>query len=172
MQTKQQKKVIVQDLVEKLKNSKAVVFSDFKGLGVKDMTRLRRELRAEGIDFKVIKKTLINIALKEAKLENDVKEMEGQLAIAVSNQDEVQAAKIIATASKTNENLKILGGILGTKNITKEEVMALSKLPSKEELLAKFVGSINAPVSGFVNVLAGNLRSLVQVLKAVADNKQ
>ena len=74
--------------------------------------------------------------------------------------------------AKTNENLKIVGGILGKSVLSSQEVMALSKLPSKEELLAKFVGTINAPVSGFVNVLAGNLRGLVNVLKAVADNKQ
>ena len=69
------------------------------------------------------------------------------------------------------ENLKIVGGILGTKELTAEEVQALAKLPSKEELLAKLVGTLNAPVSGFVNVLAGNLRGLVNVLKAVADSK-
>ncbi len=65
-----------------------------------------------------------------------------------------------------------MGGLLGFKNLSQEEVVALSKLPSKEELLAKFVGTINAPVSGFVNVLAGNLRGLVQVLKAVSEVKQ
>jgi large subunit ribosomal protein L10 len=67
--------------------------------------------------------------------------------------------------------LKIVGGSLGKDALSKEEIIALSKLPSKEELLAKFVGTINAPVSGFVNVLAGNLRGLVNVLKAVADSK-
>jgi large subunit ribosomal protein L10 len=171
MQTKQQKKEIVTDLSEKLKNSKAVVFSDYKGLAVKDMMRLRKDLREQGIDFKVTKKTLMDLAFKNAKIEADVNKMEGQLALAISSEDEVAAAKIMAKTAKENENLKILGGILGIKFLEKEEVMALSKLPSKEELLAKLVGTLNAPVSGFVNVLAGNLRGLVNVLKAVADNK-
>jgi len=97
--------------------------------------------------------------------------MEGQIAVAVSSGDEVEASKIIAKMAKVNENLKISGGILGKKILSREEVMALSKLPSKEELLAKLVGTLNAPVSGFVNVLAGNLRGLVQVLKSISEVK-
>lgn len=170
MQTKDQKKNIVKDLAEKIKSSKSVVFSDFKGLKVKDMTSLRRELRKEGADMKVIKKTLIDLALKDAGVEMDTKKFEGQIAVAVS-EDEVAAAKIIAKFAKANENIKIVGGILGVKELAKEEVLALAKLPSKEDLLAKLVGTLNAPVSGFVNVLAGNLRGLVTVLKAVADKK-
>lgn len=170
-QTKQQKEVIVKELAEKLKGSKAVVFSDYKGLKVKDMTLLRKELRAEGVDLSVVKKTLINIALKDAGIEMDVRALEGQIAIAVSEKDEVAAAKIIAKLAKANENLKIVGGVLGTKELTVEEVNALAKLPSKEELLSKLVGTLNAPISGFVNVLAGNMRGFVTALQAIADKK-
>ena len=171
MQTKSQKEELVKELVEKLKDSKGVVFSDFKGLTVKDMTALRQELRKEGISMKVFKKTLIDIALKDAGIDAKVNEMEGQIAVAVSSQDEVMAAKIIANFAKAHENIKIVGGLLGKEVLSEGEVIALSKLPSKDELLAKLVGSLNAPVSGFVNVLAGNLRGLMNVLKAVADNK-
>ncbi len=171
MQTKKQKKDIVKDLSEKLKNSKAVVFSDFKGLKVKDMMAMRKELRSAGVSFNVVKKTLIEIALKDAKLKMDVKNLEGQIAVAVSSGDEVVAAKIIAKVAKANENLKIVGGILGDKILATDEVNTLASLPGKDELLAKLVGTLNAPISGFVNVLAGNLRGLVQVLKAVADTK-
>jgi large subunit ribosomal protein L10 len=171
MQTKQQKKELVGGLTEKLKNSKAVVFSDFTGLNVKNMMELRRELRQQGIEIKVLKKTLIDLALKDAGMEVDVKKLEGQIAIAVSSGDEVAAAKIIAKAAKLNENLKIVGGVLGVKFLEKSEVEALAKLPSKEELLAKLVRTLNASVSGFVNVLAGNIRGLVQVLKAIGEAK-
>lgn len=171
MQTKQQKELVVKDLVEKLKGSKAVVFSDYKGLTVKDMTVLRNDLRKAGVDLKVLKKTLMNVALKDAGIEMDAKKLEGQIAIAISSQDEVAAAKIIAKLAKVNVNLKIAGGILGTKELSVAEVNALAKLPSKEELLAKLVGTLNAPVSGFVNVLAGNMRGFVTVLQAVADKK-
>ncbi len=172
MQTKEQKKKLVKDLAEKLKNSKATVFSDFKGLNVKDMTALRAELREKNVDMQVIKKTLLTIAMKDAGVELDATKFEGQIAVAVAHEDEVEAAKIIAKMAKVNENLKIVGGLLGKNILTKEEVMALSKLPSKDELLAKLVGTLNAPVSGFVNVLAGNLRGLVQVLKAVGEAKE
>lgn len=172
MQTRSQKEKIIHSLAEKLKDSKAAVFSDFKGLSVKDTTTLRKELRQEGVDFKVVKKTLMNIALKDAGIKADTKEMEGQIAVAISAKDEVAAAKIIATMAKANENIKIVSGILGKDVLSKEEVTALSQLPSKVELLGKLVGTLNAPVSGLVNVLAGNLRGLVQVLKAVADSKQ
>ncbi|PJA86824.1 MAG: 50S ribosomal protein L10 [Candidatus Moranbacteria bacterium CG_4_9_14_3_um_filter_42_9] len=171
-QTKEQKKVIIHDLAEKLKQSKAVVFSDYKGFEVKDMMALRRELKKEGVDFRVAKKTLMNLALKEAGLEIDMKKLEGQISLAISSQDEVAAAKIIAKAAKVNENIKMVGGILGTKELSAEGVKALALIPGKQELLAKLVGTLNAPVSGFVNALAGNLRGLVNVLKALADAKQ
>ena len=172
MQTRAQKEAIVKGLTAKLKDSKAVVFSDFKGMTTKDMTALRREMRSEGLDFGVFKKTLIDIAIKDAGLEMIINDMDGQIAVAVSDTDEVAAAKIISKFGKANDNLKIVAGILGEKAISKDEVAALAKLPSKEEMLARFVGTINAPVSGFVNALAGNLRNLVQVLKAVSDSKQ
>ena len=93
MQTKQQKKELIKDLAQKIKDSKAVVFSDFKGLAVKDMTSLRKELREKGVDLQVLKKTLMTLALKDAGIEMDITKMEGQIAIAVSSNDEVEAAK-------------------------------------------------------------------------------
>ncbi|PIU09148.1 MAG: 50S ribosomal protein L10 [Candidatus Moranbacteria bacterium CG_4_8_14_3_um_filter_34_16] len=171
MQTKEQKKKLVKELSQKLKDSKATVFSDFKGMNVKDMTILRRELKDNEVDFQVLKKTLLGVALKKASLEMDTKKLEGQIAIAISSRDEVEAAKIIAKNSKGKKNLKIVGGLLGLKVLSEEEVLVLSKLPGKEELLAKLVGTINAPVQGLVNVLAGNLRGLVQALKAISESK-
>jgi len=171
MLTKEQKKKIVKDLTEKVKASKSVVFVDYKGISVKDLTSLKKELRAEGIIFKVTRKTLFDIAFKEAGVEASTKEMDGQVAMSLSETDEVAPAKIIAKFAKTNDKLRILGGVLGVKAMTAEEVKELAKLPSKEEMLSKLVGTINAPVSGFVNVLAGNLRGLVQSLKAIAESK-
>jgi large subunit ribosomal protein L10 len=171
MLTKSQKEAIVDEIADKVKKSKALVFSDFKGLKVKDMTQIRKDLRLEGVEFKVLKKTLAYIALKKAGKEVDIKKMEGQVALAMSKEDEVIAAKLIAKAAKSNENIKILGGMIDLRYIEKEEVLALSKLPSKEELLATFVGTINAPISGFVNVLAGNIRNLLNVLKAINEAK-
>jgi len=172
MLTKQQKIELVRNLAEKIKAAKSAIVVDYKGLKVKDATSLKKTLRVGGVDYLVIRKTLLDIALKNAGIEGmDVKAMEGQIALSLSNADEISGAKIIDTFAKTNENIKILGGILGKQIMNAKEAKALAKIPSKEELLAKLVGTLNAPVSGFVNVLAGNLRSLCNVLNAVKEQK-
>ncbi len=171
MLTKNQKKQLVKDLAENIKASKSAVFVDYRGLKVKDLTGLKKELRGSGVEFKVAKKTLIEKALKDSGIDMNVKNLEGQIAVALSG-DEITGAKIIEKFGKTNENLKILAGILEKKLMGAAEVKELAKLPGKEELLAKLVGTINAPISGFVNVLAGNLRGLVQVLKAISETRQ
>lgn len=172
MLTKSQKIELVKKLTEKIKVAKSAVFVDYKGLKVKDSTELKKSLRAEGVEYIVVRKTLLDIALKNAGIEGvSVKGMEGQVAISISNVDEVAAAKIIDIFAKTNENVKFLGGVLGNQVLSAAEVKALAKIPSKEQLLGQLVGTLNAPISGFVNVLAGNLRGLVQVLNAVKEQK-
>jgi large subunit ribosomal protein L10 len=171
MLTKDQKKKIVKDLTEKLKTGKVMIFSDFTGTTVGGMKELRDELRKTGATYKVTKKKLIDIAFKDAGIEADSVGLEGQIGLAIGQEDEVSAAKVLGQFSKKNKNFKILRGVLDNKIISDKEVIALASLPSREQLLAKFVGTINAPVSGFVNVLAGNLRNFVGVLKAIAETK-
>lgn len=171
MLTRIQKEKVVNDLTEKIKDGKVIIFSDFAGTTVSQMKDLRDELRTSGGSFKVTKKKLIDLALKNAGIEASVLGLEGQIGIAIGKEDETAATKVLAKFAKTNKNFKLLQGVLENKIISAKEVMALASLPSREELLAKLVGSINAPVSGFVNVLAGNLRGLVTVLKGIADTK-
>lgn len=169
MLTRQQKQEIVEKLTEEIKNSPACVFADFKGFEANDMVVLKRDLRNSGSTFQVVKKKLLAIALKNNGIDFDLKKMEGQIAISISG-DEVSAAKIIFDKTKiSDEKLKIVGGILGESLISKDEVNSLAKLPSTDELRAKFIGQIQAPVSGFVNVLASVPRSFVQVLKAISE---
>ncbi len=172
MLTRNQKHELVKELTEKIKAAKSVVFVDFKGLKVKDATILKKSLRAAEVEYVVVRKTLIDIALKNAGIEGaNIAKVEGQVALSLSVADEVVGAKIIDTFAKTNENVKMLGGVLGTQLMTAAEVKALAKVPSREQLLGQLVGTLNAPVSGFVNVLAGNLRGLVQVLGAISEQK-
>lgn len=172
MLTRNQKHELVAELTEKIKAAKSVVFVDFKGLKVKDATILKKTLRASEVEYAVVRKTLIDIALKNAGIEGaNIAKVEGQVAVSLSNADEVSAAKIIDAFAKTNENVKMLGGVLGTQLMSAAEVKALAKVPSKQQLLGQLVGTLNAPVSGFVNVLAGNLRGLVQVLNAISEVK-
>lgn len=171
MLTRAQKEELVKNLSEKIKAGKVLVFSDYAGTSVAKMKNLRDELRKAEASFKITKKKLIDLALKKAGVEASVMELEGQIGIAIGEKDETAAAKALAKFAKENKNFKILQGVLENKVISDKEVLALAALPSREELLAKLVGSINAPVSGLVNTLAGNLRNLVNVLKAIADAK-
>lgn len=172
---KQQKQDILSNLSEKIKKSKSVVFAGFNALGVKDNEALRSKLLQENSEYYVAKKTLINRAFKDSKIEGlDTRQFDGKLATIFSYEDEVAPAKIIGEFRKDKEKANkifFLGGILENKLLTKEQVEALSQLPSKTELYAKMVGSLNSPISGFVNVLAGNLRNLVGVLKAISEKK-
>ena len=168
MLTKPQKQNLVKDLAERLAKIKAAVFADYTGLSVAKMTDLRKKLREQGIEMKVAKKTLIDLAIKEVNIENvDIKKMAGQVALIMGYGDEISPAKILYNFAKTGEKIKILGGVLENKFIDASGVLGLAKLPSKQELLAKAVGSIAAPLAGLVNVLQGNLRNLVYVLSQI-----
>jgi len=171
--TKLQKKDIIQDITDKIGQAKSLVFVKFDKLGVIENEELRNELRKEGGEYLATKKTLLDISLKNNELEGiDAKSFEGQVATVFGYQDEVAPSKIVAKFVKSTEGkIEFLGGVLENKFIAQAEVTALSKLPSKQELYARLVGSINAPVSGFVNALAGNLRGLVGVLKAIQEKK-
>ena len=170
--TKEQKKKIIEDLTDELKEFKSLVFVDYKGLTVKDASDIKKLCKKQKVDYVVAKKTLIKLALEKAGIKDiDVKQLSGNIALVIGFEDEIAPAKIVGKFAKDHESLKMLGGIMESKFIDLNQVIALSKIPSKLELLSKLVGSINAPVSGFVNVLAGNLRGLVQVLNSIKEQK-
>jgi large subunit ribosomal protein L10 len=170
--TKQQKQEIGRDLKERLARAKAVVFTSFNALTVKENEVLRNELVKEQSEYYATKKTLLDRALKDANIEVDARNLEGQVAITFGYADEVAPAKVISRFVKEFDGrVKFLGGILEGKFIDAAGITELATLPSKEELYAKVVGSINAPISGFVNVLASNMRSLVHVLSAIQETK-
>lgn len=171
--TKLQKQEILRTIEEKINKSKSIVFAKFDALGVKDNEALRNNLSASDSEYLVAKKTLLDIAFKGKEIENlDIRNFEGKIAAVFGYGDEVAPAKIIHEFQKTNENkIDFVGGILENKYLSDKEVSALALLPSKHELYAKIVGSLSAPISGFVNVLAGNLRKFVYVLKAIEEKK-
>lgn len=164
---KQEELALVQS---KLASSQGVVFTSDQGLTVKESEDLRKKLRNEQAGYQGIKKTLLLKALAEAKIDATL-EAQGNVSVAYSDSDPVAPARLVRAASKSNDKLVILGGILEGSFISKDKVIALASLPSRLELLAKTVGTLQAPISGFVNVLAGNVRGLVNVLNAVKDKK-
>ncbi len=170
--TREQKEQTVTELTTAFKASKLAVLTDYRGLDVPAISELRSNLREVGVSYTVAKNTLVKIALAAAeKNVDDTSVFAGPVGIAFGA-DEVEAARIVYEFAKTNDALEILGAIdEDGKVLTKEEVMALAKLPSREQLLGQVVGTIAAPLSGFVRVLNGNVSGLVYALSAIAEKK-
>lgn len=167
--TKEQKQKILKELKEKIEKQKSMVFVDFSGLEVKAITELRKEMREKNCEFKVTKKTFIEIALKDFKedIAKKVRGLQGEIAIGFGYQDEIMPFKILGDFSKKHENLKLLAGLMGKEFLEEEKTIAISELPTREEILSRIVGSIKAPISNFVYALQGNIKGLLQVLTQV-----
>lgn len=169
---KAKKSEVLQDLEEKFSKAKSVYFSKNKGIPVKKMTDLRKKLHKEGIDLVVAKKTLMRIAAKKMNVTEISSEvMDGPVAAAFGYKDEVTAARLLHEFAKDNETLELLGGIVGSQVLGKTEAKQMATLPSREQLLAKLVGTMKSPISGFHGTLSGVLRKFVYAMKAVADKK-
>jgi large subunit ribosomal protein L10 len=163
-----QKETDLQELSERLKGAKSVVLSEYRGTTVKDIDKFRRSLSSEGVQTKVYKIPLVKKAYADAGIVTT--DLDYKVPVIVSfSEDEVAPARLIKTFSKEVKTIGILSGVLDGAFASKEQMLALADLPSKDQLRGQLVGTINAPVSGFVNVLAGNLRGLINVLSAAAQ---
>jgi large subunit ribosomal protein L10 len=153
---KAQKTKQIESIKEKVSKQKSVIFVDFAKVPSKDMFSLRKSLKESGCNLKVAKKTLVRIAFGQSGISfwNKMKaSMPGQLALVFGIDDDIAPARIANMFAKTQENLKILGGIFENRYIDREKVLVLANLPTKKELLGRLVGSIYSPVSSFVRVL-------------------
>ena len=171
------KQAVVAQLKEQLESAKGVVLTSYKGLTGAQDTELRRELREAGVSYHVVKNTMLRIAAKEAGIEGIEEHLEGTTAFAFSTEDAVAPAKVICGFIKKNkledaEVLTVKVGMVEGKVIGVDEVKALAALPSREELIAKLLGSMNAPISNTVNVLQGVIRNAVYVLDAIRSQKE
>lgn len=169
--TRVKKEELIDRLNRQLDSAKSAVLVDYKGLKVSETEELRKTLRSKGAVFNIAKNTLVKIALKKHGIEFDEAIFKKPVAIAFAMEDEAIPAKEIDLFAKKHEAIEILGGILENKMVDSATIKRLAALPSREELLAKAVGSIAAPLSGMVNVLVGNIRGLVNVLNAFRETK-
>ncbi len=152
-QVLEQKQAVVAALAEKIKSSVAGVLVDYKGINVEDDTKLRAELRKAGVEYSVIKNTLISKACDEVGYEGLKSSLTGMTAFAISQNDQVAAAKILADYAKDHENFVLKAGYVDGNLLDTEGVKALAEIPSKEVLIAKMLGSLQSSLYGFAYAL-------------------
>jgi len=171
--TKAQKAVMLEEIKEKMSQSQVTILADFRGISVAKITDLRSRLRKAGSEMKVAKNTIARIAAKEIGVEGLDRYLEGPTVFTFGIQDPVAPAKILSEfAKEVKQGVDIKAGILEGKVIDANGVKALADLPSREVLLAKVLGGMQAPLYGFASVLAANLRNLVYVLDQVRQQKE
>lgn len=169
---KEQKNDVITEVSSLLEASKLTVVANYKGTGVKQLQDLRKSAKETGTKVKVIKNRLVIKALSENDKfkSTDTSQLNQQLLYAFNGEDEVAPAQSLAKFAKKNPSLVFVGAITAEGEfIGADDVKALSNLPSKEQLRAQLVGTINAPLSGFVGVLSGNVRGVLNVLNARAE---
>ena len=167
----QQKQEVVKEISGKIKSAKSLILADYRGLTVEQDTELRNALRKAGVEYKVVKNTLTRFAAKENGLEGLDTFLNGPTAMALSDSDPVAPAKVLSEYAKKYEKLELKVGVVEGKVIDLNGIKALAELPSREVLIARVLGGFNAPISGLVNVLNGNIRGLVVALNAIAEQK-
>lgn len=166
--SREEKEVLVQQLTEQFRKSQVIVWAQYRGLATSSLNELRRALRPHQAEFHVIKNTLAELALKRAEMPVSDEMLAGPTAAGVVYGDIAGAARALSEFASANRELVIKGGQAGQRLLAADEVGDLVSLPSREVLLARALGGMNAPVSGLVTVLGGTLRSLLNVLQAQA----
>jgi large subunit ribosomal protein L10 len=174
MLTKAQKSQILQELMEKIGKNPAVLMVDFTGLKVSDVEGLRRELKKNGIEMKITKKTLIQKMISHSNIPFNVYKFPGSVALIFSPEEGIVASKIIYkfSSEKKEPKLKILGGFINKVFYSADQIVELAKLPSKEVLLTQLVYTLNSLPRTLVGVLNGNIQKLVIALDAITKKQQ
>ncbi|MGI6173641.1 MAG: 50S ribosomal protein L10 [Christensenellales bacterium] len=165
------KQQVVEEIKQKIEAAHSVVLYDYCGLTVAEVTELRTQCRNAGIDYVVYKNTLVNLAMKDLGVEGMESLLKGPTAFAFGMQDAVAPAKVLTEFVKKVKKTAIKGGLLDRQALDIAGVQALADLPPKEVLIAKMMGSLNAPITNFVGVLSATLRSLVYAINAVRKQK-
>jgi len=171
--SKDKKQQLVADLNELLSDAKMTVFAKYQGLTVKEMQELRAAARENNVKIKIVKNRLVRVAMKEIAVykDTDTNALEGQLLYAVSNEDEVAPAQVLAKFAKDHAALELKGAFSGEgATLNESDVIELSKLPSKEQLIGQVVDMLLSPVNDVTNGLSGNLHALLDGIADKAGN--
>lgn len=169
----EQKKQQVAELSEAFKAANVGVLVDYTGISVEKDTKLRKQLREAGCEYKVVKNTLLSRAFKDAGIDGLDEALNGATAIAYSDKGYTDAPKIFADYIKANPTgkVKVKGGFIDGDAVDAASIDQLAKMPPKEVLLAQVLGGLNGPIQGFANVCSGVMRGLVIALNAIAEKQ-
>jgi large subunit ribosomal protein L10 len=167
----EEKKEVVAEISARIAKAQAIVLAEYRGLPVENVTQLRAQARASGVYLRVLKNTLARRAVQGTPFEKLAEKMVGPLAYGISD-DPVAAAKVLHAYAKTNDKLVIKAGAMPGHVMTAKEVGSLATLPSRDELLAKLLGTMQAPVAKFVQTLNQVPGKFVRTLAAVRDQKE
>lgn len=171
--SKDSKKEILLDLITKLKESKGVVLTDYQGMNVFQISRLRNELKEKRVEFKIVKNTLMEKACEELNVEDLTKDLIGCTAMAFCSDDGVAPARLLKEYFKKNKiDLKIKSGLIDGRVFSPEKIMEIASLPSKEVLIAQTINGIKSPLYSLVFILQGPLRGLIYTLEAIKKEKE
>lgn len=170
--TRKDKKALVEGVRERFEKARATFLSDYTGVKAEEMTGLRRTLKKADSEFKIVRNTLARLAVKGTGYDFLCEHFQGPVAITFSYNDAVMTAKTLTEFARTNPNLRLKVGTLGTRIIAPEEIRSLAELPSREALLARCIGVLKAVPGGFVGVLSGVPRKLLYALNALQDKKK
>ena len=171
MSTKAFKSEKISQMKEKIEKAKVAIVTDYKGLSVEEITKLRRLIQKEDADYMVTKNTLAKIAIKGTEYEVLADSLTGPVAIAFGFDDQVAPAKVLAKFMKETKKGEILAAAMDGKLLSASEAKALATLPSKQEIYAKMLGCINSPASGIANSINAVMSSLTRAMAAVRDQK-
>ncbi|MEO8065779.1 MAG: 50S ribosomal protein L10 [Candidatus Doudnabacteria bacterium] len=169
--TRKEKEASLASLTEDLKSAKGVVFTEYRGMTVKQLDKVRKALRQANVKFQVVKVTLLKKALAALNINSDALKYFGPLAVAVSNDDETAPARILKGMTKENPQLVLDGGIFNFALVDATIVTRLANLPTREQLLGQLLSVLQGPAKGLVTVLSGNTRNLLNVLNAIKEKK-
>ncbi|MBD5485461.1 MAG: 50S ribosomal protein L10 [Lachnospiraceae bacterium] len=147
------KKPIVEEIAASVKDAQSVVLVDYRGLTVEQDTELRKQLREAGITYKVYKNTMMNFAFKGTDFESLTPYLEGPSAVAISTEDATAPARVLCKFAKTANALEVKGGVVEGVAYDAKGIENISKIPSREELLSKLLGSIQSPITNFARVM-------------------
>jgi large subunit ribosomal protein L10 len=165
------KKAVVAEVSEKVASAQSIILAEYRGMQVDDMTKLRAQARKSGVYLRVLKNTLVRRAVDGTPFADLAASMVGPLVFGIST-DPVNAAKVLNDFAKANDQFVIKGGAMPNYVMDAAGIKALASMPSREELLAKLMGTMQAPVAKFVRTLNEVPTSMVRVLAAVRDQKQ